>query len=668
MVTLLAGHQRSLGVKNYQSISMVLSGTTGLLVLMLVSVLAFSAEEAFERQRVAAHAVAAVQLARDMFVADENLRIEQGTVSNALVSPEAAGVEETAQLLALHRASNQALDNMFDTLKADDVTNLVHGAEIARTRARYNVQFGQVMAALLLPIAKRPAGLNTQFPGTVNELVQGADFQSNALTRRFARVDSYVDELTTIGNIAWNTRTHAGLDRRTLANAIAAGKPLSADERRAFGELKGAIESPWGALLNETSKPDFPPALGAVVATADIAYFHDLIALRQSVLNKLERGEPTISASEWVARSTPALATITAVSKTALDLTIDHVAAQGKAAMRQFLSAIGIIILAIGIAAFAAYYLLRRVIRPLNLITHTMQSVIAGETHLSIPLQNRRDEIGQFARALRAFRDGALERQRLETELVKNQSAKETAEASNRVKSQFLANMSHELRTPLNAIIGFSSVMREQMFGPMPAKYGEYAGLIHESGHHLLNLISDILDVAKIEAGKFALDLHEIDLDEAVDYCIQLNQRRADERGVRLTRNIAADLPALTADPRSIKQILLNLLSNAVKFTGKGGEVNLAISNAGGRFRMVVRDNGIGIPAAALARIGNAFEQASNDPMRAREGTGLGLALVQALIERHHGTFRLESVEHAGTTVTVELPFAQNEAAAASAA
>ncbi len=236
--------------------------------------------------------------------------------------------------------------------------------------------------------------------------------------------------------------------------------------------------------------------------------------------------------------------------------------------------------------------------------------------------------------------------------------AREAAEASNRVKSEFLANMSHELRTPLNAIIGFSDLMQHQLHGPLSPRYEEYAGLINESGNHLLNLVSDILDLAKIEAGRFALDMRDVDLQDTVDYCLRLTQRRAEECGIRLTGRMDGPL-LLTADARACKQIVLNLLSNAVKFTRKGGTVELAVQPAGDSLRVIVRDSGIGIPAHVLARLGTAFEQANNDPMLAREGTGLGLALVKSLVAQHGGALRIESEENIGTTVTVELPRAQ---------
>jgi signal transduction histidine kinase len=207
--------------------------------------------------------------------------------------------------------------------------------------------------------------------------------------------------------------------------------------------------------------------------------------------------------------------------------------------------------------------------------------------------------------------------------------------------------------------------MLHKMWGPLSERYEEYAHLINESGNHLLNLVSDILDLAKIEAGKFAMDLHQVDICKVVDLCVQLTRRRADQQGVALTVNLPQTAPAFTADPRACKQILLNLLSNAVKFTRQGGEVNVSVIVVGDTLRIAVRDNGIGIPEAALSRIGQAFEQASNDPMLAREGTGLGLALVRALVGRHGGTLRIESQENVGTTVTVDLPLSRADRKAA---
>ena len=633
---------------------------------MLVSVLALSAKQAFDRQRASARIVVTAALAREMYQADEDVRLEQGIFSNALLLPDVVDEETIARLTAMHHASVAALDVVAATLKQGGFTRIVDAAVIARDRVRHQQAFEAAIGALRLAAPLRPARVHDNFIDASNDLVKAADFQSNNLNSEFSGIDAFVDEMNKIGTVAWNARAQMGQERRLVSNAFKAGIPLSADDHRLYGEAKGGVDMVWAFLMNETRMPEFPPALKEAMLHADRVYFQDLRGVSKAGMARLDAGRrPALTALQWMEESNRGLAAVGAISNKALELTIAHVDQLGTAATRRLAMAIAAILLALGVAAFAATYLLGRVIRPLRQIAHTMQKVLQGDLKRAIPLQDRNDEIGQFARALQAFRDGALERQRLETELMKNLSAKETAEASSRVKSEFLANMSHELRTPLNAIIGFSSVMQKEMFGPLLPKYEEYAGLIHESGHHLLNLITDILDVAKIEAGKFTLNLAPVNLKEVADYCIQLNQRRADDRGVALVWNPPSGLPALTADPMALRQILLNLLSNAVKFTHKGGEVRLTAENANGRLRLVVRDTGIGIPAKALSRIGKAFEQADNDPMNAREGTGLGLALVRALVEKHHGTLHLASKEHVGTTVTVELPFEQEKAAVA---
>jgi cell cycle sensor histidine kinase DivJ len=232
--------------------------------------------------------------------------------------------------------------------------------------------------------------------------------------------------------------------------------------------------------------------------------------------------------------------------------------------------------------------------------------------------------------------------------------ARDEALAATREKSRFLAAMSHELRTPLNAIIGFSEVMAREMFGPLTPRYQEYSRLIQGSGQHLLDLINGLLDMAKIEAGKF--DIHEelFDLDEVAQSTARFLALAADQAGVRLTVEVAVE--QVFADSRAVKQMLLNLLSNAVKFTPPGGEVTLTAAAEGGAVILTVADTGSGIASDDLARLGRPFEQSAN--ARGREGTGLGLALVMSLAALHGGEAVIASVLGEGTTVTVRLPHA----------
>jgi PAS domain S-box-containing protein len=243
------------------------------------------------------------------------------------------------------------------------------------------------------------------------------------------------------------------------------------------------------------------------------------------------------------------------------------------------------------------------------------------------------------------------------------EAAQERAEAANKAKSVFLANMSHELRTPLNAILGFSELMREQVFGPVGERYQEYVALIHSSGQHLLDLITDMLDMAKIEAGKMILAPERIPLSESVDDCLRILKEQA-ESGLVVLVNGVEGRPAVQADRRAIKQVLLNLLSNAIKFTPPGGTVTVSMTRSDSRAFVTVQDTGIGISPEDMARLGNPFEQAKANAMHAKGGTGLGLALVKALVEKHGGRFVMESQLGMGTAVTVDFPLERPRAAA----
>jgi cell cycle sensor histidine kinase DivJ len=233
--------------------------------------------------------------------------------------------------------------------------------------------------------------------------------------------------------------------------------------------------------------------------------------------------------------------------------------------------------------------------------------------------------------------------------------ARADAESVASARSRFLANMSHELRTPLNAIIGFSDIMRSKMFGPLSERYAEYAGLIHESGGHLLDLINDVLDMSKIEADRFSLTLEPFDAREAVSSALRLERVQADNAKIGLRGALPAQPLDVIADRRAIKQIVLNLVSNALKFTPSGGQVNVLAREIGGQFEIIVADTGVGIAAADLERLGRPYEQAGGSDQRA-QGTGLGLSLVRAFAELHGGTMVIKSVLGEGTAVSVRLP------------
>ncbi len=233
---------------------------------------------------------------------------------------------------------------------------------------------------------------------------------------------------------------------------------------------------------------------------------------------------------------------------------------------------------------------------------------------------------------------------------------KERAEAANRAKSEFLANMSHELRTPLNAILGFSEILQDQMFGPLgSARYNEYAKDIHDSGKHLLNVINDILDMSKIEAGHMKLSCERINLAPLIEECLRFTRIPAAQKNILVEQDISSEIK-LNADRRAMKQIVLNLLSNAVKFTNDGGRIAVRTRRVDDAVMLVIADTGIGIPKSALSKIGQPFEQVQSQYAKSKGGSGLGLAISRSLTALHQGRMRIRSREGIGTVIAIRIP------------
>lgn len=289
-----------------------------------------------------------------------------------------------------------------------------------------------------------------------------------------------------------------------------------------------------------------------------------------------------------------------------------------------------------------------------------VEAIMAGLLVISLPFfsyfAGHLHSASVMLLSFRAEKDGLIAE--LETAKAMSDEARRRAEEANLAKSRFLATMSHELRTPLNAILGFSEVMANEVLGPLQNEtYRDYAKDINGSGRHLLHLINEILDLSRIEAGRYQLSEEPMSLEAVVEECCHLMELKARNKDIRLVQQFEPNLPRIFADERSLRQVTLNLLSNAVKFAPSGSEVRVRVGwTAGGGQYISVKDNGPGIPDDEIPVVLSAFGQGSIAIKSAEQGTGLGLPIVQGLIALHGGEFQLHSKLREGTEAIAILP------------
>ena len=332
------------------------------------------------------------------------------------------------------------------------------------------------------------------------------------------------------------------------------------------------------------------------------------------------------------------------------------------------------IALSVALGAFLLSYLLainlqKAISRPLLSLTAVARAITEEKDYsirapnLGNPDKDNKNELVVLTQSFNNMLSEIGERNtQLKAQNVELERSRDEAESSNRAKSQFLANISHELRTPLNAIIGFSSILMNQLFGTLgDVKYLEYAQDINESGTHLLDIINDILDLSKAEAGKLDLAYEEIHVAKAIQKCVTIMTDRAQKGEVTINTHIAKSLPLLMADRLRFIQIVLNVLSNAVKFTPAGGTVDITVetndvSGAITHFVVLVQDSGIGMTQEDLAKAFQSFGQVDSGLNRKYEGTGLGLPLTKKLLELHNGSIKITSEPGRGTLVRITFP------------
>ena len=637
-------------MKRYFTIRVLLPTVTGLMTLALVTIFAILAVQAFERREEVRRIPIIVDISYDLFAAIQDFRLERGAVNRATANAGDAGTVQT-EIMALRESSAKSLDSALAKLSSFTVEGVEPTIkEIEAGRQAFVTLRGAVDEALKLPVAERPNDLPPKWLEANGRLVRAIDKLAGQLESELSRADSFVAEMIRIKQIVWPVRADSGDDRLLVREAMTSGTVLSAAKVREFDVLSGRIESVWRLIQDIGRQESTPLQLRDAIAAADDVYFTQFRPLRNHVVNELAAGRRVdVDLTNWLRLTADGRQAMYLVAKTAFDLANSHADEQFAEAERSLYSAAALMLVFLGLGTLTTWYVLRRVVRPINKITDAMRLVVDGHLSSEIPFEHRTDEIGSLSRSLRVFRDNAIERQQLHI-------AKMGAETANRAKSEFLANMSHELRTPLNAIIGFSEVIKKGMFGPLSARYCSYGGDIHESGTHLLNLINEILDLSKLEAGHFELHEEHVDIASVIQTSRRLVEPLAEKGKVQLSEAAENDLPLIRADERRIRQVLINILSNAVKFTPEGGQVRVQSSLRSDGLIMVVSDTGIGIAPGEIPKAMEPFGQIDSKVSRKYEGTGLGLPLAKRLVELHGGTLTVESALGVGTTVTIVLP------------
>jgi signal transduction histidine kinase len=638
-------------VKRYFTIRVLLPTVTGLMTLGLVTIFAILAIEAFDRREEVRRIPIIVDISNDLFAAIQDFRLERGAVNRASAEVGVLRAAAEAEINALRDSSARSLDAALTKLasvKVDGTERVI--AEIWARREEFVALRVPVDQALHQPREERSEILQPRWLEANGRLVRAIDELSVRLESELSRADSFVAEMIRIKQIVWPVRADSGDDRLLVREALQSGKPLSTTQVRELDVLSGRIEGVW-RLIQEIGRQELTPApLRAAIAAADDVYFTEFRLLRNHVVDELAAGRTvTVDLTEWLRLTAAGRQAMYLVAKTAFDLADSYADEQFAEAERALYSAVALMLVFLGLGMLTTSYVLRRVVQPINKITDAMRLVVDGNLSCEVPFEDRTDEIGSLSRSLRVFRDNAVERQQLHI-------AKMGAETANRAKSEFLANMSHELRTPLNAIIGFSEIIKKGMFGPLSVRYSSYGGDIHESGTHLLNLINEILDLSKLEAGHFELHDEEVDIAGVIQASKRVVGPLAEKGKVQLSENAENDLPQIRADERRIRQVLINILSNAVKFTPEGGEVRVQSLLRSDGVVITVSDTGIGIAPGEIPRAMEPFGQIDSTISRKYEGTGLGLPLAKRLVELHGGTLTVESALGVGTTVTIMLP------------
>ncbi len=593
----------------------------------------------------------------------EKLSFERGPMNSVLGAGPPVPAEYSVKLATARSQTDTAISTLRAILKSsaeaenqqtfDDLTAIETSLSAARQ---------EIDRLALVRKADRPAGSVAHVVNLMFSVVDRNAFTLNQLELSVPRSDPAIVQLISVARQASDLREFAGRIGSTLAAPITEGRPYSQAESLKAERIYGKLVTLTEQLKFATDHLPQEKALPESVAAMQRSYIQQGIPLVNRLIT-VARGDGRydMSMGTFTSAYVPTMTSIVAVRDTALASAVSK-ATQTRSLALTFLilclAMTAIFTLAVlGLAVFFSRYY----VRPLIDQTRDIQRLAAGESSLKPKLIDRTDEIGDLSAAIRQLVDHTVLTESVMKKLVEE---KMLATKASEDKSQFLAHMSHELRTPLNAIIGFSDLMRSPAARTdasagtgKTAKFAEYADDIHDSAIHLLSLITDILDISKIEAGKMEIMLEEIDIAQMAQDCARLMAIRAAAGQVTVGLDLELDLPPLCSDARRLKQALLNLLSNAVKFTKPGGKVTISTHSLDdGGISIRVTDTGIGMTAEEIRKALEPYGQIQRMTSASQEGTGLGLPLCKLLVEHLGGTLSLRSKPHEETVAIIDMP------------
>jgi signal transduction histidine kinase/AmiR/NasT family two-component response regulator len=648
-------------MKRLLSLGVILQAITGLMALALVAACAISANHAYQRREAAERVLFATEVAHDLFDAMQGLRLERGSVAVVLSRKDATN-DSYRRLPPIRARADKTLDRALTTLDdrmahipaADRARLAASLADVRRLRARVVVLRGVTQAALAQPLEERPPALRAEWVKAVDALNDRLDRMSEQLAGEVKDIDPFAARMMRVKQLVWLEREAIGSEAMLLGDLGGQDRLPTPQQLRMLVERRGQSEGVWEALAHDAGGPDAPPRLRQVYERVALGHLMTIRTMETASMEQWDAGLPAKN------RGAPGndiffatLQSLTDLADAAFDAMGDRAQTEVAAAQKDFMLALTLMVAVCLLGATGALVVIGRVVRPVSAITRTMGAVAKGDLDREIPFGNRGDEIGELARALEVFRSNALEARRVEAELVKSRVAKEAAEAANHMKSQFLANMSHEIRTPLNGVLGMAQAMDMDTLTPLQR---ERLGAIRDSGSALLQILNDVLDISKIEAGKLELSHGAFDLEGLVNRTVATFAESAAGKGLVLTGQVSDRARGgWMGDAERLRQVLSNLVSNAVKFTDQGS-VSLTAERTPDGLTFAVSDSGIGMSPEAAPLLFHKFSQVDESNERRFGGTGLGLAICRELIEMMGGTIEVETAPGEGSTFRVHLP------------